>query len=475
MKNDVKRKFESLVRLLLDYNDGLRRIGKKPCFISTDNTLKIVLDMENPNTESKFGIFISQLYKTLYESSRYGNNLPNDQDLTLIIDEVVQLRHEYGHDRLVGNEREVLKKQMKIGEILKKYTETRTPKNEAFLILASELLNNIIDAMTELINNIEKEHKKYNRTKFINMMYDPKKRKNITQRKLTKKGSYERLSVTPIFVPSAHWPPEIIPERECVYIPIDMWLNDNSIKGVKQFISTISNLWTKNLSNVMYTQPLFSWSLSDSKGNMVYGYGKKSLSKNLKNLTRSVLTIVFSGDYGKGSSDSLMVIGMDFRNDRARNCFVDFYLSSIPLDTHWLESFKLNLHQVANNISGGDSCNFIKTNFKRWFSPLLDLPIDSIHTLIGKNESEYDSYYDYGVYDTELVPEWELETEWGEVYSINNPFEGLDELVGFLSPTLFDDDYKNQDLRVIRLTISQFNVPGRGGIIPIIFGKIVLH
>ena len=98
MKYDVKRKFESLVRLILEYNDGLRRIGKKACFISTDNTLKIFLDMENPDTESKFGIFISQLYKTLYESSRYGNNLPNDQDLTLIIDEVIQLRHEYGHE-----------------------------------------------------------------------------------------------------------------------------------------------------------------------------------------------------------------------------------------------------------------------------------------------------------------------------------------------------------------------------------------
>lgn len=474
MEYDIKNKFESLVRLLLEYNIALRRMGNKACFISTDNTLKTILDMENPDTEVKFGRFISQLYQTMYESSRYGNNLPNNQKLSTIIKEISQLRHEYGHDRLIGNKREVIKKQMTVGTIFKKYIGKTTPKNKDFLILSNGLLDNLIIIMGKVIDNVEKERVEPEKDIFINTMYNTKTRKNIIQKKIVKKGDFDRLSVTPIFVPTAFWPPEIRSEKECVYIPIDMGLKDHSIDGVKHFIKEVHNFWKNTLSNVMYTRPLFSWSISDTTNNLVYGFGEKSLFKNLKKLTRSVLTIVFTGEYGEGSSNSLVVFGMDFRNNMARYCYVDFYLSSIPLDTHWLESFRNILLKVANNIQGGNSCHFLKTNFRRWQSTTLDLPIGSINTLIGKHEGRGFHYFDHGAYNSDIVPHWELETEWGEVYLIKNPCDNLDELVGFLAPALSEEDFDNKDLRIKRITLSQFNVPGRGGTIPIIFGKIVL-
>ena len=474
MEHGFKNQFESLVRLRVDYNDALRRTGKKSCFITTDTTLKTILDMEDPTTEVKFGAFIIQLEKIMFESSRYGKNLPNNSELKTIINDINQLRHEYGHDRLVGKEGEVLKKQMKVGLILKKYMGKINPRNEDFLILSIKLLENLIRVMTDIIDNVENGDIDDTKRVFINVMYNPKLRKDVIQKKLLKKGEFEHLAVSPIFVPNLFWPPEIRSENECVYIPIDISLRDHSISGVKKFISIVHNFWKYSLSDIMYTMPLFSWSISDST-TMVFGVGEESLYKNLKKLTRSVLTIALSGEYGKELTAFLVVFGMDFRNDFASHCFVDYYLSNIPLDTHWLETFRNILDEVASYIDGGDSCLYYKTAFKRWESSNIDLPINSLNTLMGKNESGIFQYYDYGVYKTNLVPQWNLMDEWGDSYLSNSPFDNLEEMVGFLAPALLDEDFKNNDLRIKRITISQFNVPGRGYTIPILFGKITLN
>jgi len=475
MENEFRDNFNQLVRFKLEYNTALRRRGKEPCFYFTDNALKALIDLTIPNSEEKFGSFIMKLEQLTYESSRSGKSLPNNSDLVETIDEIRQLRHEYGHDRLIGNERNIQKKQMKIGSILQKYANKIYPKNEDFLILSINLLKNLNKNMEQIIENIDTEEDEFRR-EFQNVIYNIKKRKKETHRTLHKKGEFEHLSVTPIFVPNMFWPPEIRSEKECVYIPIDINLKDDSIKGVKKFLKIIERYFEKDLSRYIYLRKLFPWSISNTQGIMAYGVGISDLFHNLKNLERSVLTIVLTGEYGKEMTSFLMVVGMDFRNNYASYCFIDFYLSNIPLENQWIVSLKHNLDGVTNAIDGGESCCFYSTAFKRWEVRDEDFSISNLKSLVGKIESDRFSYYDYGVIKIKNIVNWEVLDSWGDNYFKNCPSEYLDEYIGLLIPSLSEDEVINENIHKIpRLLVSIFNIQGRGGIIPIITGQITMR
>jgi len=474
MENEFRDTFDQLMRLKVEYNTALRRLGKVPCFIITDNAVKTLIDMKLPNSEEKFGFFIIKLEQLIYESSRYGKNLPNNSTLLETIDEIKQLRHEYGHDRLIGDEREVLKRQMKIGSILKKYVDKINPKNEDFLVLSINLLKNLNKNIIRIIEDVDKEEEP-SQIEFKNVIYNINNRKYDIQRTLHKKGEFKHLSVSPIFVPSLFWPPEIRYEEECVYIPIDISLKDHTIKGVKKFLRIIETYFEKDLSQFIYAEKLFPWSISESDS-MTYGVGISNLFQNLKNLTRSTLAIALSGEYGKKETSFLMVVGIDFRNNFAFNCFIDFYLSNIPLESRWIDILKDRLDEVTSNIDGGKSCCYYSTAFKRWEYRDKDLSIDNLKALVGKIKSRYDEWYEYGVINTKKIVNWKVLNSWGENNFKNCPCKNIDEYIGLLSPVLLEDEImKKSNYKISYLCVWNFNVQGRGYIIPIISGKIVIN
>ena len=201
-------------------------------------------------------------------------------------------------------------------------------------------------------DTIEKKGKMFFTRKFFEqevvLFPDKKEKFGITQI-LDKDMRNDSFVFLPTFGFSC--PAEFGDTRSAVYLTSEAGWAD--MDGFQSFLREVEKKWTDRGSFEFYPDSrLMPWSISGMQsGEIVYGSGSESLIEALKTCCKTIrasVTMILQGVYGEDYTKTFfIVIGSDIKGGAFNYNFIDFYLSSAPLDWTWIQWFNDALDKLS--------------------------------------------------------------------------------------------------------------------------------
>ena len=356
-----KKYIKGFIDLYTEINEFQKCSNSEQVFKTTTGSIRAISDLNIPENRNDFEKLIKNLYILLYEGSGDLKRLNLKNDEQQIIKKIRELRHNFEHDREHGKDSEVKKKFSIIGEIFeflidKKYPTTNEDWTNSGIVLIEELCEFLKKFLEDLENPStvnEEGSKSLTFTRFYEHEFTlfPKGKAKCR----TAEISEELYSDTICFIPGFRFyePPELGDTRSAVYVTSEAPSADS--KGFKSFLVEIEKKWNdwndQNKPDFFPESKLIPWSIT-SGNKLIYGSGTKNLISvvaGFNQQTRAAISIILQGTYGDDiPQTAFIVIGSDVKGGFFSYNFIDFYLSSIPIEWDWINSFNKSLDKLSS-------------------------------------------------------------------------------------------------------------------------------
>ena len=445
-ENSIKE----LIKLYPYINEASRCAGRDPIFKSTSRVISATNELAIPEDKAGFENLVKNLFILFYESSGCGKRLPSDIDEERIIQKIKELRNHFEHDREHGKDVDVKRKFRNVGDIYEYLIGKRFPSTQEDWVNAGHaLIRKLVDLSNKILKDLESPKKpaielSETERKMLEEFFEhemtifPNKKEKF---RITKKyGEFSHGSACVLFLPTFRFSPpaEFGNTNSAVYIASEAPRAD--FEGFKRFVRKIEQKWN-NESNYEFapSSELFPWSISGD-GYVVYGSGSKNLIEALEHYykLRVSVSIVLQGIFGVGSTDTFfIVIGSDIKGGWFSYNFIDFYLSSIPIEWNWIKSINNSLDELSRVNMKASNYTLKSYRYFVW-EGIGNIPIDKdIIGGIGRNGLKH-SKRDWDTFDGLILSRDKLdikyvldeESSWKlPYYEPSCPKDYLDEFV----------------------------------------------
>jgi len=449
--------------------------GKEPIFKITNKSSLAMSEIELPSDKDSFENLVNNLFILFHEASGYSKRLPSDVDEENILQKIKELRNHFGHDREQGTDSEVRKKFAKVGDIYEYLSEKRYPSgNQEWAKAGSCLIQKLITFLEKLkidLANNKKEKADDWLTEFFEhdfTVFPSKKVKYRICKASEKISSGDSILLLPTFSYGA--PAEFGNTQSAIHLTSEaQWADFN---GFKDFLREIEHLWIMDKHNDFSpASKLMPWSITDT-GEMVYGSGSENLITALDSCykkIRATVSIVLQGIYGQDNNHTFfIVIGSDIRDGRFTYNFLDFYLSSIPIEWDWINSFNKALDKLSAHNQKASNYVLKQYLYNKWESND-DVELkNSVVAGIGRNgfdtKREWDNFKGLIIKKEDLNVKYSLdEDSWKlSYYRIGCPIKCLDEFTVYVPKVSYEEIQKGEITGIRRPTVFLLGFEGKG-------------
>ncbi len=469
-ETDIKK----LRTLYCETTDYALHSSIEPIFKITNKSSLAMSDLELPNDKNSFENLVKNLFILFHEASGYSKRMPLDIDEENIIQKIKELRNHFEHDREQGTDSEVRKKFAKAGAIYEYLIGKRYPSsNQEWTQAGNNLIQKSILLLERLKTNLNNKEEKSNNdfTQFFEhdfTVFPSQKSKSRACKASESISSGDSILLLPTFSYSA--PAEFGNTQSAVYLTSEAAYTD--FNGFKNFLREIEHLWTNEAYNDFSpASKLMPWSIT-SKGKIVYGSGSENLITALDSCykeTRATVSMVLQGIYGQDNNDTFfIVIGSDIQGSMFTYNFLDFYLSSIPIEWDWVNSFNKALDKLSADNQKATNYVLKQYMYSKWEkqSGYTGLKKGAIAG-IGRNgfkKREWDNFKALIIKQEDLDDKYYLEEDsWRLLYDRTGcPIKCLDEFTVSIPRISYEEIQKGELIGIRDLELFLLGFEGKG-------------
>ncbi|MCW4005437.1 MAG: hypothetical protein NWF04_02390 [Candidatus Bathyarchaeota archaeon] len=443
--------FKDFKQLYCQLNEIARTYQQKQIFKTTTKVTSALHELCLPKDEKSFELLIRNLFILLHEASGNSKRIPLDAGSEDTLKKIKELRNHFVHDREQGTDAEVTKKFTKIGDIYECFIGKRYPiDREDWKKAGIILIQWSIGLLNTLKTNLTYEKREPDSPEFFEhefTVFPSGKTKSRAINVSKKISSGDSILLLPTFRYSS--PAEFGNTQSAIYLTSEA--TSAEFDGFKSFLRQIEYLWTKRDEAYAPVSKLIPWSIT-VKGKITYGSGAKNLIASLeqphKKITATV-SIILQGMYGEDNQTFFIIIGSDLKEGQFMYNFLDFYLSSIPLECGWINSFNDALDKLSTSTQKAHSYTLKRYLYKKWTSKEEIMLQKGILAGIGRNGFDkrgWDSFDGLIVNAEDLDVHYILDENFCELPydQISSPFHYLEEFTVSVPRVCYDEIQKGE-------------------------------
>ncbi len=474
-KNSIKE----LTRLYSSLNEISRCSGNAPFFKPTSRIILAISEIEFPEDRDGFEKLVKNLFILFYEGSLGSKSLIQDLDNQKVIQKLKELRNHFEHDREHGDDSEVRRKYQKIGEIFDWLIGKKYPiESRDWALAGSSLIQKFIDFLNYLtieLPNIQIIASRSELEEFFDHKFTlfPSGVEKFHSSKIRESDFIRGHSL--IFLPTFKFSclPEFGDTRQAIYLTSEAHKAD--FDDFKNFVIDIEDKWTNAGSNDFGPDSkLTPWSITlDNR--LVYGSGAENLIEATKGIyrnKRASFSMVLQGIYGEDNTCTFfIVIGSDIKGGSFRYNFMDFYLSSVPIDWEWIKLFNNSMDELSKYNVKATNYALKSYRYYEWHSEQSIKLKKGIIGGFGRNGFEnrnWDSFEGLVINSDDLPSDFKLDPEesWKSKYGLplTCPNEWLEEFVASPTndPPSFDELKGGNLTEILNPKIYALGFPAKG-------------
>ncbi|MCW3999524.1 MAG: hypothetical protein NWE93_04740 [Candidatus Bathyarchaeota archaeon] len=466
----------TLIQLYCESAEIAQNSGKEQVFKTTNKSSYALSEIDIPCDKEGFEDLVKNLFIILVEASGYSKRIPQDIDQTLL-SKIKELRNHFEHDREQGTASEVKRKFSKIGDIYEFLIKKRYPAgNQDWIQAGSCLIHEAVDFLKKLKEYLtsSKEEKGSSLHEFFehDITVFPSKKERFRVCKASKEISHgDSILLLPTF--SYNSPAEFGDTKSAIHLTSEAQSAD--FNSFKDFLREIERLWTTDAyTDFSPASKLFPWSIT-VEGEVTYGSGSENLITVLEKRyedIRAVVSIVLQGIFGEDNNHTFfIVIGSDIRGGAFTYNFLDFYLSSVPLDWNWINKFNNALDKLSVDNQKASSYVLKQYVYSKWESSA-EIELKK-GVIAGIGRTGYDQRREWDVFKALILKKTDLDIDfsldddsWKLSYErVDHPLKFLDEYTVSIPKVCYEEITKGELIGIRRPTVFMLGFEGKGWVI----------